>query len=259
MGAWCRGLMCHVSGEWPHVCALLRLDALDPSTGPVKVYQVAPQSPPQSNHSSVEHRSSTLESSSQLLTASRALVGPASCPHAPLFFHDSNVRRFLACHVLPEDVCNPRGRGAAGEVWRVEHPAPEGAAPSPGAPPFPTTTLHPPPRAAPGAGGAGGGHPPRVPPLGALLQLRPPLPGGRVFQVSSPPPTSPPPKPHLLPPPRHHHNHRCTRADHIQPSCLPPPCSEFPPSSLCVAGGYGKDSFGKDGRSGIVSRVGCLR
>ena len=143
MGAWCRGLMCLVSGEWPHVCALLRLDALDPSTGPVKVYQVAPQSPPQSNHSSVERRSSTLESSSQLLTASRALVGPASCPHAPLFFHDSNVRRFLACHVLPEDVCNPRGRGAAGEVWRVEHPAPEGAAPPPGAPPF--THHHPPP------------------------------------------------------------------------------------------------------------------
>ena len=38
------------------------------------------------------------------------------------------------------------------------------------------------------------------------------------------------------------------RSKHIQPTCLPSPCATFDAGDLCVAGGYGKDAFGDEGR-----------
>ena len=38
------------------------------------------------------------------------------------------------------------------------------------------------------------------------------------------------------------------RSAHISPTCLPGPCTTYDSSQNCVAGGFGKDDFGEDGR-----------
>lgn len=44
------------------------------------------------------------------------------------------------------------------------------------------------------------------------------------------------------------------RAKHIAPICLPSPCANFEAGDLCVAGGYGKDAFGDEGRYATIQK-----
>jgi len=44
------------------------------------------------------------------------------------------------------------------------------------------------------------------------------------------------------------------RAKHIAPICLPSPCTNFKAGDLCVAGGYGKDAFGDEGRYATIQK-----
>lgn len=44
------------------------------------------------------------------------------------------------------------------------------------------------------------------------------------------------------------------RAEHIQPTCLPGPCSGAEGGQVCVAGGYGKDTFGQEGRYATIQK-----
>jgi len=44
------------------------------------------------------------------------------------------------------------------------------------------------------------------------------------------------------------------KSKHIQPTCLPSPCATFDAGDLCVAGGYGKDAFGDEGRYATIQK-----
>jgi len=44
------------------------------------------------------------------------------------------------------------------------------------------------------------------------------------------------------------------REKHIAPICLPSPCANFEAGALCVAGGYGKDAFGDEGRYADIQK-----